>query len=195
MAGLSKSRNTAVLGTPADGGANLYYPVEASTTIYLGGIVAIDSNGYAVPAQAKGSSPLDSMIVVGIAREVYYPGPAGLIPYGGGAHGPGVPGTDAVNQSSTILPDGSAAGAAGAMYIRVERCIAQLDADSSIVQAVVGKVVFAKDDHTVQATDGSGTLVAAGTLVMLGDIPTAPAFGTSPVGCYVDLSRQGAAAT
>jgi len=40
------------------------YPVAASTTIYLGTLVCIDSNGYAIPA-AQGASNT----VVGVARE------------------------------------------------------------------------------------------------------------------------------
>src|SRR5260370_7493860 len=49
MAALSNSRNTREM---ADGGRMRVYPVEANTNIYLGGIVALNAAGNAVPASA-----------------------------------------------------------------------------------------------------------------------------------------------
>src|SRR5437899_4606580 len=49
MAALSNSRNTPEM---ADGGRMRVFPVEANTNIYLGGIVALNAAGNAVPASA-----------------------------------------------------------------------------------------------------------------------------------------------
>lgn len=73
MAALTNSRNTPEL---ADGGRMQVYPVEASTTIYLGSIVALDANGNAVPASSTAG-----LKTVGRAEMTYG----------------GVPGQDAVN--------------------------------------------------------------------------------------------------
>jgi hypothetical protein len=69
MTALSASRNT-----PEWNGAPRYHfslvGVEATTSIYVGGMVAIDANGYAVPAQLMGASPLNSLKVAGICEYV-----------------------------------------------------------------------------------------------------------------------------
>jgi hypothetical protein len=76
MAALTNSRNTPEL---ADGGRMQVYPVEASTTVYLGSIVALDANGNAVPA-----STTAGLRVIGRAEMTYG----------------GVPGQDAINSGA-----------------------------------------------------------------------------------------------
>lgn len=64
MSALTAARNTPMMG---HGGLpiTLSYPVAASTTIYAGGIVAINSSGYLVMASDTASTK-----VVGIAADV-----------------------------------------------------------------------------------------------------------------------------
>jgi hypothetical protein len=76
MAALTNSRNTPEM---ADGGRMQVYPVEASTTVYLGSIVALDASGNAVPA-----SSVSTLSVIGRAEMTYG----------------GVPGQDAINTGS-----------------------------------------------------------------------------------------------
>ena len=66
MAALSNSRNTPEM---ADGGRMRVFPVEANTNIYLGGIVALNAAGNAVPAAATTTT----------ANALNNPGAAGAI--------------------------------------------------------------------------------------------------------------------
>jgi len=128
MALLNSQRNTLKL----DGRTRLVRGVETETTIYLGAMVAVDANGYLVPAQPLGSSPLNSLAVLGTAYEVQ-----------NGAY----PGIDALNGS----------GAAGAILLEVDRKIARMDNDGSITFQA-GQLCYAVDDHTVALTDGGGAI-------------------------------------
>ena len=152
MAGLSASRNT-----PEWNGAPRFHyglvPVEASTSIYVGGMVAINANGNAVPAQALASSPLNKLMVVGICEYVYA---SGIVP----------PGLNALNQTGngSLYPGATGTlGAAGAISVGVACSIFGIDVDSSIAQAQVGQLAFAVDDHTVSVLDGSGGTTVANT--------------------------------
>jgi hypothetical protein len=146
MSALSSSRNT-----PERNGNNRFnyeaMGVEASTSIYMGSMVAVNSNGNAVPAQARGTAPLDNLRVLGVCDAVY----------AGGIMAPGV---DALNQTGngSLYPGATAAlGTAGAISVRIACSIFGMGPDSSISDTThVGQLCFAVDDHTV----GMGTLVA-----------------------------------
>jgi hypothetical protein len=151
MAALSASRNT-----PERNGNNRFnyelFGVEASTSIYVGSMVALNANNSAVPAQARGAAPLDKLNVLGVCDAVYA---GGILP----------PGIDALNQTGngSLYPGATATlGAAGAISVRVVSSIFGMDVDSTITDAThVGQLVFAVDDHTV----GLGTLVANTTSI------------------------------
>jgi hypothetical protein len=151
MAGLTASRNT-----PEWNGTQSYHwgvlGVEASTSIYVGGMVALDASGYAVPAQAlSGTSNLRKLEVVGICEYVYA---GGIMP----------PGINALNQTGngTLYPGASGTlGNAGAISVGVVRGIFGMDVDSTIGTANIGQLAFALDDHTVTL----GTLVANTTSI------------------------------
>jgi hypothetical protein len=154
---LSASRNT-----PEWNGSNRFHwgllPVEASTSLYVGGMVALNANGRAVPAQARTTAPRDNLRVMGICEYVYA---GGILP----------PGVDALNQTGNggLYPGaGATLGTAGAISVGVMAGCFGMDVDSSITDASpVGQLVFAVDDHTV----GRGTLVANSTSI------TVPASG------------------
>jgi hypothetical protein len=138
MSALTASRNT-----PEWNGAPRYHygllPVEASTSIYVGGMVAIDASGNAVPAQSVGASPLNSLIIAGICEYVYG---GGILP----------PGLNALNQSGNgaLYPGVTATlGNAGALSVGVAVSIFGMDVDSTISAANIGEMVVANDDHTV----------------------------------------------
>jgi len=157
MSALTASRNT-----PELNGNNRFHwgllPVEASTSIFVGSMVAMNSNGRAVPAQARGAAPLDNLRVMGICEYVYA---GGII----------VPGVDALNQTGngTLYPGATLTlGTASALSVGVVCGTFGMDVDSSITDSgPTGQLVFAVDDHTV----GKGTLVANTTSI------TVPASG------------------
>jgi hypothetical protein len=152
MAALSASRNT----PEWSGGATRYHygliPVEASTSIYVGSIVALNANGRAVPAQSRGSGALLKLNVIGICEYVYA---GGILP----------PGIDALNQpgNGALYPGATATlGTAGAISIGVVAGCFGMDVDSTITDSShVGQMCVAIDDHTV----GMGTLVANTTSI------------------------------
>ncbi len=153
MAALSASRNT-----PEWNGAPRYHvgplPVEASSSLYIGGIVCLNSNGRAVKGQALGASPLDTLKVMGILEYVYA---GGILP----------PGVDALNQTGNggLYPGATATlGTAGAIMVGVISSIFGMDVDSSITDnTCIGKLAFCVDDHTVGLADGSGGTTVANT--------------------------------
>ncbi len=140
MAALTSSRNTPEM---ADFGRMQVYPVEANTTVYLGSMVALNANGNAVPAS---SAP--GLRIVGRAERLYN----------------GLPGQDAVNTSSAMIPGtNQPAGAAGAISMVCRRGVFMYAVnDGSIAQAQVGMLCFAVDDNSVSLSDGAGaTAVSA----------------------------------
>src|SRR5438445_3265110 len=151
MAGLSTSRNTPEL---SDGGRIIQIGVEAATSIYVGGMVALDSNGYAVPAQVYGAAPLAALIVMGVCEYVY-------------AGGVLAAGLNALNTSANavLYPQVTGVGNAGAIAVGVRRIGAfGFDFDGTITAATnIGPLVFANDDHTVSLADGSGGTTVANT--------------------------------
>src|SRR5215831_11444823 len=126
MAALSASRNT----PEWPGFSNRYHygliPVEASTSIYVGGMVAIDASGNAVPAQVRsGTSTLRKLNVLGICEYVYA---GGIVP----------PGLNALNQSGNgaLYPAATGTlGNAGAISVGVVASCFGMDADSTITAA------------------------------------------------------------
>src|SRR6516162_4440582 len=154
MAGLSASRNTPEWhGGPSKRFHFGLIPVEASTSLYVGGIVALNGNGRAVPAQSLGAAPLDKLNVIGIVEYVYA---GGIVP----------PGIDALNQTGNgaLYPGATATlGNAGAISVGVVQAIFGFDYDSTVVAAAVGQLVFASDDHTVVL----GTAIANTTSLVL----------------------------
>jgi hypothetical protein len=128
--------------------------VEASSSLYVGGMVAINSNGRAVKGQVPGASPLDTLKVAGICEYVYA---GGIVP----------PGVDALNQTGSggLFPGATATlGTAGAISVSVVAGIFGMDVDSSITDATcIGKLAFVVDDHTVGLADGSGGTTVANT--------------------------------
>ncbi len=77
MAALTNSRNTPEMG---DGGRFRVYPVEANTSVFLGGMVALDAAGNAVQASAT-TTTANALKVIGRAERVYH----------------GIPGENAIN--------------------------------------------------------------------------------------------------
>jgi hypothetical protein len=142
MAALTTARNTPEM---ADGGRMRSYPVEANTNIFLGGIVALNAAGNAVPASAT-TTVANALKVVGRAERVTN----------------GIPGQNALNNP----------GAAGAIAITARKGVFLYSTDGSVGAAQVGQVCFALDDNNVTATDrASGASVqqyaAAGVVVAL----------------------------
>ena len=125
MAALSNSRNTPEM---ADGGRMRVLPVEANTNIYLGGIVALNAAGNAVPASAT-TTVANAQRVVGRAEYVKN----------------GMPGQNAINNP----------GAAGAISITARKGVFLYASDGSVGAAQLGLNCFALDDNTVTALDRS----------------------------------------
>lgn len=119
-------------------------PVKTSTTIYVGAVVAVDSTGYALPAQA-GTFMRE---VVGVLGNSAF-----------GRPGPTVVGAAGTSQAPT-----------GSVLAQIQLGEFHLDIDTSETPALnqgdVGKLVFAVDDHTVSraSSGGSGPRLAAGIL-------------------------------
>jgi len=151
MALLSTSRNTPEL---SDGGRIIQIGVEAATSIYVGGLVALDANGYAVPAQLYGAAPLNALTVMGVCEYVYA---GGVLP----------PGLNALNlvANALLYPQVSNVGAAGAIAVGVRRIgVFAFDYDATITGVTnIGPLVFANDDHTVSLVDGSGATAVPNT--------------------------------
>jgi len=150
MALLTASRNT-----PEWNGAPRFHygliGVEASTSIYVGGMVALDANGFAVPAQNLGASPLHKLEVLGICEYVYA---GGILP----------PGINALNQTGNgaLYPGATATlGTAGAISVGVVASIFGMDVDTTITSARIGMLCYANDDHIVSL----GTLIANTTSI------------------------------
>jgi len=142
MAALSNSRNTPEM---ADGGRMRVLPVEANTNIYLGGIVALNAAGNAVPASAT-TTTANAQRVVGRAEYVKN----------------GMPGQNAINNP----------GAAGAISITARKGVFLYASDGSVGAAQLELNCIALDDNTVTALDrASGASVqqyaAAGQVVAI----------------------------
>jgi hypothetical protein len=144
----------------------LKYPVEASTNIYGGALVAINAAGNAVPASAIGA-----LKCVGRAER------------------------QCLNQATggTISPDGIANGNAGSILVTVRQGVYyfNINADSTITKASFGANVYASDDNTVSLSDAGGTRPYAGWII---DPQQTAALGnmnpsTSQVGVFVGVAN------
>ena len=129
----------------ADGGRMRVFPLEANTNIYLGGIVALNAAGNAVPASAT-TTTANALRVMGRAEYVKN----------------GIPGQNALNNP----------GAAGAISITARKAVFLYATDGSVSVAQLGLNCFALDDNTVTALDrASGASVqqyaAAGQVVAI----------------------------
>ena len=121
MAALTNARNTPEM---ADGGRMRVYPVEANTNVYLGGMVALNAAGNAVPASAT-TTVANALKVVGRAEYVSH----------------GIPGQNAINNP----------GVAGAISLTARKGVFLYATDGSVGAAQVGLVCFALDDNNVTA--------------------------------------------
>jgi hypothetical protein len=142
MAALTTARNTPEM---ADGGRMRSYPVEANTNVYLGGMVALNAAGNAVPASAT-TTVANALKIVGRAEHVTN----------------GIPGQNAINNP----------GAAGAISIHARKGVFLYSTDGSVGAAQIGLVCYALDDNNVTAADrASGASVqqyaAAGVVVAI----------------------------
>ena len=133
MAALTNSRNTPEM---ADGGRMRVYPVEANTNVYLGGMVALNAAGNAVPASAT-TTVANALKVVGRAEYVKN----------------GIPGQNAINNPGT----------AGAISITARKGVFLYATDGTVGAAQVGLVCFALDDNNVTATDRAGGAACSNT--------------------------------
>lgn len=133
MAAATSNVDTARFGEQAVVRKLRELPVAASTHIYQGSIVALNSAGYLVPASANAS-----LHIVGVAQ------------------------VEADNSS----------GAAGDIDCSVERgafYFANGSSTAAIVEADIGRVVYAADDQTLSRINTSGTLPAVGKVLGVDD--------------------------
>ncbi len=142
MAALTNARNTPEM---ADSGRMRVYPVEANTNVYLGGMVALNAAGDAVPASAT-TTVANALKIIGRAEYVTN----------------GIPGQNALNNP----------GVAGAISITARKGVFLYATDGSVGVAQVGLLCFALDDNNVTALDrASGASVqqyaAAGSVVAI----------------------------
>jgi hypothetical protein len=151
MALLTASRNTPELNFA--GALNRFVGVEAATSLYVGGMAALDVNGYAVPAQVLGAAPLSSLRILGVVTKVY----------AGGDMPAGVNANNLTTASAQFPPNLPNLGNAGAISVYTRRGIFGMDNDGTLSVLNIGQLCFAADDHTVGLADGSGATVVPNT--------------------------------
>lgn len=166
MTALAQDRKCDQLGT-ADVAypVLLRYPVEASTSIYGGALVAINAAGNAVPASANGA-----LKCVGRAER------------------------QCLNLATggTTSPDGIANGNAGSISVPVHQGVFffNINADSTITKANFGANVYASDDNTVSLSDAGGTRPYVGFIM---DPPGNMGVSSTQVGVFVGVANPYAA--
>ena len=173
MTALLADRKADQLGMPSEVIPTLLrYPVEASTAIYGGALVAINAAGNAVPASAIGA-----LKCVGRAERQTI----NLAQSAGG----------------TTSPDGIATGLAGSISVPVHTgaFYFNINADSTITKANFGANVYASDDNTVSLSDAGGTRPYAGFIFDAPISATVPNMGSNAalVGVMVGLANPYAA--
>jgi hypothetical protein len=151
MALLTASRNTPELNFA--GALNRFVGVEAATSLYVGGMAALDANGYAVPAQLLGAAPLNTLRILGVVTKVY----------AGGDMPVGVNANNLSAAAAQFRPNLPNLGNAGAISVYARRGIFGMDNDGSIAATNLGQLCFANDDHTVSLADGSGAATVPNT--------------------------------
>jgi len=138
MAALTKGRVTSRLDNQVEPNV-IPVPVAASTKIFIGSLVAINTSGFAVPASAD-----PSLTVIGVADKAQPDAVKG-----------GVPGTSVDNSS----------GSNGDLTVNVIRGCFKFDNGDTIAQANVGKPCYASDDQTVNKSSSSNSRPFAGYVV------------------------------
>jgi hypothetical protein len=151
MAKLTAARNTPSKGVVR----REVLLVDAATTIYVGGLVAIGDNGYAVPCMPKGTggaAPYVNLpVVIGVMLNLY-----------GGDFG-----ENAVNVSGTTLsiPNPPNLGSAGALSIVVGIGVFLFDVNgTAFTTTSVGQLAFAVDDHTVDISTNTAVNPCVGRI-------------------------------
>lgn len=161
MAGLTVDRKTILMGEEQNAlPVLLTFGVAASTTIYGGSLVAVNSSGYAVPASATAGLK----IVGRCERQV-------------------------INQATggSVTPNGIANGNAASINVDVHQGAFYFDANTdggAFTIADFGANVYAVDDHTVSKSDAGGTRLYAGYVLDGGGV-MAPPGQTSQIGIMV----------
>ena len=152
MAALSASRNT----PEWSGSRRQHYGligVAASTNIYVGGMVCINTSGFAVPGTASGST----LKCLGICDAVY----------AGGDLPPGVNALNQTGNGSLYAGASGVLGAAGAISVKVVRGVFGMDQDGTVTIATVGSLVYCADDHTVSTSTNTAAAPVAGTVIAI----------------------------
>ena len=156
MSGLTTARNTTKYGSS---GQRQVLPVEGSTIIQAGSMVAIDAFGNAVPAQPLGDAPLNALKIAGMMRAVVNGFPGSVA-----ANIPDGMGTIQTGNGSNL-----AIGTPGAISIEVELGVFFYDNYGDITEENQGQLCFATDDHTVSISDNGGINPCAGRIIAVAD--------------------------
>ncbi len=135
MSALGTGRKTDQMGIAVEP-TEMTFGMAASTTIYIGSMVAINASGYAVPASADAS-----LKIVGCAT-----GPTA-----------GLPGASVVSTS--------VAGATNINVRRGVFFFENSASTDAITIAHVGRLCYVVDDQTVALTSGGGVRPVAGTIM------------------------------
>lgn len=160
MTALIADRKTDTL-SPVDGvdPVLLSLPVAASTSIYGGAFVGVNSSGYAVPGAAT-----NSLKIVGRAE------------------------AQALNQTQASGGSPGATGSAGSINVLVRRGVfyGNVNADTTITIASFGSSVYLSDDNTFSTSDAGGTRPYAGWIFdPAGDMAPSPL--SNQVGVFVGM--------
>ncbi len=163
MAALDKGRNTPQRYN-SQFGTLQSLPVKTSSTLYVGGIVAVDNTGYAFPGPGTGAGT-GVRAIIGVLDNQ----PGAVLP-----------------TASVAGPAGTSASPTGSVLVNVKIGQFHVDIDTAetpaLNQADVGKLVFLVDDHTVSRASGPLGRPACGILREVTN-------GSSPqgTGAWVDL--------
>lgn len=135
----------------------LSFPVEASTSIFAGAMVAINAAGNAVPASAS-----SALKVVGRCER------------------------QALNLSSNGSPGATGAAGSIQVLVRQGAFFYNVNADSTITAANFGANLFASDDNTLSLLDGGGQRPYAGFIISSGvGQPGINTVGAGQVACLL----------
>jgi len=126
--------------------------MKAGAKIFFGGMVAIDANGWAVPA-----SDTTGLKVIGRAVTPGFRPGGGSLSWLSGAQTYSVDNTSGGNGALTISVDISAGVRGGRWFLY------DIDASVPLTQALLFTSVYVRDDHTVGAS--STNSIVAGTFM------------------------------
>lgn len=140
-------------------GQPLSLPVASGAVIYRGSIVCLNANGYAVPGQLLGSSPLNSLSTVGIAR-------ADVDNTNGSDGTLSVPVIVGVARLQNDSGDPIAqSGATKIAYVKNEYTVSATDGGAT--QAIAGLVVRVDSDAVWISLGALGSVLTAGPITSL----------------------------